>query len=55
MYKVFSFVFGIWSYKINMNLKIFYKVKVRNDVERIYNCIKIMKRIIFYRMEIVKR
>lgn len=55
MYKVPSFVPGIWSHKINMNLKILYKVKVRNDVERTHNCTKIMKRIIPYRMETVKR
>lgn len=38
-----------------MNLKILYKVKVRNDVDRTRNCIKIMESMIPHRVGKLER
>lgn len=42
-------------HEINMSIKILYKVKEKNDVERTHNCTEIMERIIPPRMGKFKR
>lgn len=55
--KVPCFVPGVQESqdKQSLNLKILYKVKVKNDAERTHNCTKIMKRTIPHRMGKFKR